>query len=67
MASNKSFTDNEVNDAKKWDLPFVEEASSKADDCKTNALNFRSDWKYEPPEEEQEVIKEAEEEELQKK
>lgn len=55
MASNKSFTDNELNDAKKWDLPFVEDASSAVNDGKTNALNFRSDWKYEPPEEEQEV------------
>lgn len=39
-----------------WDLPYVdadELMQARAD--KTNALNRRSDWKYEPPEEEEEI------------
>jgi len=32
-----------------WDLPFVED-ERKATDTSTNALNKRSNWKYEPPE-----------------
>ncbi|QJR81857.1 flagellar assembly protein FliH [Alteromonas pelagimontana] len=40
--------------AKAWDLPYVEDAAQRRKDEKTNALNRRSDWKYEPPEEEEE-------------
>ena len=32
-----------------WDLPFVED-ERKAAETTTNALNRRSNWKYEPPE-----------------
>lgn len=56
MSSNKGFSENERNEAKKWDIPYVEAKPTHADDGKTNALNFRSDWKYEPPEEEQEIL-----------
>lgn len=38
-----------------WDFPYVEEAQAE-DDGKTNALNRRSDWKYEPPEEVEEIL-----------
>lgn len=38
-----------------WDLPYVE-ASEKEDESKTNAFNRRSDWKYEPPEEIEEIL-----------
>lgn len=37
---------------KSWDLPFVED-TREVDESKTNAFNRRSDWKYEPPEEEE--------------
>ena len=40
---------------KSWDLPFVEDNKS-VDETKTNAFNKRSDWKYEPPEEEEEIV-----------
>ena len=56
MSSNKGFSDDELNDAKPWDLPFVEQPEKPQDKDKTNALNFRSDWKYEPPEEEEAPI-----------
>jgi flagellar assembly protein FliH len=56
MSSNKGFSDDELNDAKPWDLPFVEQPEKPQDKDKTNALNFRSDWKYEPPEEEEAEI-----------
>ena len=56
MSSNKGFSDDELHEAKAWDLPFVEDARQQQDDGKTNALNFRSDWKYEPPEEEEEIL-----------
>ncbi|MCW8090360.1 flagellar assembly protein FliH [Alteromonas sp. ASW11-130] len=43
---------------KKWDLPFVESTKTEEEEKRTNALNRRSDWKYEPPEEvEEEEIK----------
>ena len=38
-----------------WDLPFVEDEGQKQPD-KTNAINKTSDWKYEPPEPEEEVL-----------
>jgi len=42
--------------AKLWDLPFVDDAAKDVEQArKTNALNRRSDWKYEPPEEEEEI------------
>ena len=56
MSSNKGFSDDELHEAKAWDLPLVEDARQQQDDGKTNALNFRSDWKYEPPEEEEEIL-----------
>ncbi|WP_026375599.1 flagellar assembly protein FliH [Aestuariibacter salexigens] len=38
-----------------WQYPFVESADAQ-DDSRTNAFNKRSDWKYEPPEEEVEPV-----------
>ncbi|MDF2178291.1 flagellar assembly protein FliH [Aliiglaciecola sp. CAU 1673] len=40
---------------KSWDLPFMEDARPKAADS-TNAINKASDWKYEPPELEEEIL-----------
>lgn len=40
---------------KAWDLPYVED-TRQVDDGKTNAFNRRSDWKYEPPEPEPEIL-----------
>ncbi|MEC8377518.1 MAG: flagellar assembly protein FliH, partial [Pseudomonadota bacterium] len=56
MTAKKSFSDSEANEAKKWDLPFVDDPSAVKEDEPTNALNRRSDWKYEPPEEEEEIL-----------
>lgn len=42
-------------DIQAWDFPFVE-TNQQADARKTNALNRRSDWKYEPPEEVEEIL-----------
>lgn len=42
-------------DIKSWELPYVED-KRQADTGKTNALNKRSDWKYEPPEPEPEIV-----------
>lgn len=39
---------------KPWDLPFVED--TKASTQKTNALNKKPEWKYEPPEPEPEIV-----------
>ena len=55
MTAKKSFSENEVNEAKKWDLPFVDDPTAPKEDEPTNALNKRSDWKYEPPEVEEEI------------
>ena len=39
-----------------WDLPYVEDINQEAVNKKTNAFNRRSDWKYEPPEPEIEIL-----------
>jgi len=39
---------------KAWDLPYMED-QKKQDPTKTNAINKTSDWKYEPPEPEEEI------------
>lgn len=41
---------------KAWDLPYVEDTNLKEDDKTTNAFNRKSDWKYEPPEPEIEIL-----------
>lgn len=41
---------------KAWDLPFVEDTSQTEEKKTTNAFNRRSDWKYEPPELEVEIL-----------
>ncbi|QHJ13599.1 Flagellar assembly protein FliH [Paraglaciecola mesophila] len=46
---NKYNDSEQDKDISAWDLPFVED-QSKADSTTTNALNRRSNWKYEPPE-----------------
>ncbi|MCF2950216.1 flagellar assembly protein FliH [Paraglaciecola aquimarina] len=39
-----------------WEFPYVgEDTQQRAPDV-TNAMNRRSDWKYEPPEEEEEIL-----------
>lgn len=39
-----------------WDLPYVEDTTHTKDDKTTNAFNRKSDWKYEPPESEVEIL-----------
>lgn len=55
--SDKPHLDDEFLEAKSWDLPFIADEKSAEEKKKTNALNRRSDWKYEPPEPEEEEIK----------
>ncbi|AXT37670.1 flagellar assembly protein FliH [Alteromonas sp. BL110] len=55
MSGNKNFSENEISEAKTWDLPFVDDPKTSRKDQPTNALNKRSDWKYEPPEVEEEI------------
>ncbi|MCC2615147.1 flagellar assembly protein FliH [Aestuariibacter halophilus] len=43
------YSDPDEQDIKSWDLPFVEDDMPPPAE-QTNALNRRSDWKYEPPE-----------------
>ncbi|MBU2977965.1 flagellar assembly protein FliH [Alteromonas sp. C1M14] len=54
--SNPPASDDDLTTAKSWDLPFLAEEKSKEELTRTNALNRRSDWKYEPPEPEEEEI-----------
>lgn len=42
--------------ARLWDLPFMEDEDTASKASVTNALNRRSDWVYEPPEEEEEIL-----------
>lgn len=54
--SDKSQPKDEFSQAKSWDLPFLDEVQTTEELTRTNALNRRSDWKYEPPEPEEEEI-----------
>lgn len=42
-------------DVQAWDFPYVE-ANQQTENGKTNALNRRSNWKYEPPEELEDIL-----------
>jgi flagellar assembly protein FliH len=55
MTKHKSFTVAELEEAQNWEPPFVDSADTTADLQRTNMFNHRSDWKYEPPEEVEEV------------
>lgn len=41
---------------KAWDLPYVEDINKAEDNNTTNAFNHKPSWKYEPPEEDVEVL-----------
>jgi flagellar assembly protein FliH len=41
---------------KAWDFPYVEDTAVTDNTTTTNAYNHKSDWKYEPPEPEIEVL-----------
>ncbi|MEW9797541.1 flagellar assembly protein FliH [Alteromonas sp. CYL-A6] len=56
MMANRPFSEFDQGDVKTWDLPYVEDKDAAEIAQRTNALNKRSDWKYEPPEEEEEVL-----------
>jgi flagellar assembly protein FliH len=48
-------TGNDAN-VKSWELPHIEKNQSAKENAKTDVFNRRHDWKYEPPEEEIEVL-----------
>lgn len=48
--------DDQESEFKAWDLPYVEDTNLTENDKATNAFNRRSDWKYEPPEPEIEIL-----------
>lgn len=56
MSSSSGFNDQELQDAESWEIPMVEDPKQSVDDAKTNAFKMRSEWKYEPPEEEIEIL-----------
>lgn len=41
---------------KAWDLPYVEDTNLTEENKTTNAFNRKSNWKYEPPEPEVEIL-----------
>lgn len=55
MTSDKDLAQKRAEQVRSWELPFVEDETEIEPD-RTNALNRTSDWKYEPPEEEEEVL-----------
>ena len=46
----------DLESAETWDLPYVEDPNNPIEERPTNALNLRSGWKYEPPEQEEEIL-----------
>ncbi|RDV25070.1 flagellar assembly protein FliH [Alteromonas aestuariivivens] len=56
MNKPSRISQSDVDGLKAWDLPFMEDPQLRQNDGKTNALNRRSDWKYEPPEPEEEIL-----------
>ncbi|WP_088330198.1 flagellar assembly protein FliH [Lacimicrobium sp. SS2-24] len=55
MTADKDAVAKQKEQVRSWELPFVEDESEIEPD-RTNALNRTSDWKYEPPEEDEEVL-----------
>lgn len=49
------FNEDQVEEVKAFDIPFVEDDRPKFR-SETNAFNKTSDWKWEPPEEEEEIL-----------
>lgn len=47
--------DEQDEEFKAWDLPYIEDNSPRQDEKTTNAFNRKSNWKYEPPEAEIEI------------
>jgi flagellar assembly protein FliH len=41
---------------KAWDLPYIEDTNQTTDSLTTNAFNLKSNWKYEPPDIEIEIL-----------
>lgn len=54
MITARTLEEHLTEEAKSWELPIVGE--TKVDVGKTNAINKTSDWKYEPPEKEEEIL-----------
>ncbi|GAB3034776.1 flagellar assembly protein FliH [Bowmanella dokdonensis] len=55
MSASKIHKYGSQDKVRSWDLPFVEDEGTREPD-KTNAINKTSDWKYEPPEAEEEIL-----------
>jgi flagellar assembly protein FliH len=49
-------TSEQKDQVKAWDLPYIEDINKSTDELTTNAFNRRSNWKYEPPEVEIEIL-----------
>ena len=49
------FNEEQVEEVKTFDIPFVEDNRTKFK-TETNAINKTSEWKWEPPEEEEEIL-----------
>ncbi|WP_340679361.1 flagellar assembly protein FliH [Paraglaciecola sp.] len=49
-------SDETTRPVKPWELPSIEDPRSAKDDSTTDVFNRRRDWKYEPPEEEVEIL-----------
>ena len=49
------FNEEQVEEVKAFDIPFVEDGRPKYK-SETNAFNKTSEWKWEPPEEEEEIL-----------
>ncbi|WP_299074799.1 flagellar assembly protein FliH [uncultured Paraglaciecola sp.] len=59
MTSNEQKVQHEnppEDEFKAWDLPYVEDTNQDVASGTTNAFNHKSNWKYEPPEPEIEVL-----------
>lgn len=55
-AENTSHTNQVEEDIETWELPHVHDPRTQDENTPTNAFNLRPGWKYEPPEEEEEIL-----------
>ncbi|MFC3095047.1 flagellar assembly protein FliH [Alteromonas sediminis] len=55
MSNADQIDKSDIDDFVRWEIPVVEDTNRTTEDKPTNALNKRSDWKYEPPEKDEEV------------
>jgi len=55
MSNPDQIDKSDLDEFVRWEIPVVEDTNQPIQDKPTNALNKKTEWKYEPPEKEEEI------------